>query len=116
MKTSYNSFSIILSPDPAELEQNQSLSQLPLIAGDTGFIESGQGNRVKELVDKYEKNYAVVPKKGEVPKKNDPKLKKLASEAFGPQSPQSSLNPSLTIGIGSVFEKGAKGSGKEVSL
>ena len=113
---SYNSLSTILLPAPAKLEQNHSLSQLPHIAGDTGFVESGQGNRVKELVDKYEKNHVVVPKKVEVPKKNDPKLTKLASEAFGSQSSQSSLNPSVTIGIGSVFAKRAKQNDGEVSL
>ncbi len=115
---SYNSFTTILLPAPAKLEQNHSLSQLPHIAGDTGFVESGQGNisRVKKMALEYETAHVEMSKKGEVPKKNDPKLTKLASEAFGPQSSQSSLNPSVTIGIGSVFAKRAKQNDGEVSL
>ena len=118
LKTSHNSFATILLPAPAKLEQNQSLSLLPHIAGDTGFVESGQGNisRVKQMALEYETAHVEMSKKGEVPKKNDPKLTKLASEAFDKQFPQSSLSPSLSIGIGSVFAQRAKGGGREVSV
>ena len=117
LKTSHNSFATILLPAPAKLEQNQSLSLLPLIAGDTGFVESGQGNRVKELVNKFEKNREGFLKKGEVKKQNNLKLKKLASEAFDTQSlksPQTTLNRG--IGIGSLFAHRAKQNDGEVSL
>ena len=116
---SYNSLSTILLPAPAKLEQNHSLSQLPHIAGDTGFVESGQGNisRVKKMALEYETAHVEMSKKGEVPKKNDPKLTKLASEAFDKQFPQSSLSPSLSIGIGKVFSQGGvKQGGREVSV
>jgi hypothetical protein len=112
----HNSFAAILLP--AKLEQNQSISESPLIAGDSGFVKSGEGNRVRALVNQYEKAQEGVSKK------NDQKLKKLASEAFDTQSPQSTMNRSVGIGVGRVFAdnsslknpQGAKSDGKEVSV